>query len=58
MSKAKILGTLRESIVTLDEDAARTAATEVISSGIDPLEAVLNAVAVGLEEIGNKFEKM
>ena len=52
-----ILDKLKQTILDFDEDAALDAANEALAAGVDPIAAV-GALADGLNELGDKFERM
>jgi len=55
-NKERILEDLSSSVVNLDEKKVDEAARKVLAEGIDPVEAVEKGLAVGLRELGTKFE--
>lgn len=55
--KERVLEELSSSVVNLDEKMVDEAARKVLAQGIDPVEAVEKGLAVGLRELGSKFEK-
>jgi len=56
-NKERILEDLSSSVVNLDEEKVDEAARKVLAQGIDPVEAVEKGLAVGLRELGAKYEK-
>jgi len=57
MSKSDVLARLSKAIIDLDEDGVKRAAEVAIASGIDPLEAVKEGLAKGIQIMGEKFDK-
>lgn len=57
MSNEPILGRLATAVIDGDEDEARQSATEAISGGMDPLEAVEQGLSKGMDVIGAEFER-
>lgn len=58
MSKESILEELKKAVLNYDVEASKLAAKKAIQAGIDPLEAIEKGLAVGIKEVGEKFEKM
>lgn len=54
--KKKILQKLADAVVEMDESEAGKLATKAIQSGISPIEAIQNGLAVGMEIVGQKYE--
>ncbi|MEX2681449.1 MAG: B12-binding domain-containing protein [Candidatus Sigynarchaeota archaeon] len=57
MTKEEIMQRLKDSVLKYDKDAAKAAAQEALSSGIDPLDAIKNGLYVGLKEICDHYEE-
>jgi trimethylamine corrinoid protein len=55
--KAIILEKLRQSVLNYDSEAAKQAATEALSEGLQPDEAVEEGLALGVREVGDAFER-
>lgn len=53
--RGKSMGSLRESIISLDKEGALSSVKVVLKSGKDPLELVEEA-REGLDEVGEKFD--
>lgn len=54
-SSDDILKDLRKAVVSYDKDLAATVAEEAINSGVDPLTAIEEGLAKGINEIGCRF---
>jgi len=54
-SSEEVFEDLRKAVVSYDRDLATKVAEEVLSSGIDPLKAIEDGLAKGINEIGCKF---
>ncbi|RLI41511.1 cobalamin-binding protein [Candidatus Bathyarchaeota archaeon] len=50
-----VLTKLKEAVITYDVDKAVEAAQEVIETGFDPLKAIEEGLAAGLQVVGDKF---
>lgn len=58
MSKeGEILQRLAEAVLSFDPNAAAEAARAAVSSNIDPVRAIEEGLAVGLREVGDRFER-
>jgi corrinoid protein of di/trimethylamine methyltransferase len=44
-------------VVKYDEDMVREAAQKVLEEGIDPLEAIMDGLAAGMQEVGELYER-
>jgi methanogenic corrinoid protein MtbC1 len=53
----EILKGLADAVVTYDEEKTVELAKIVLEKGIDPSEAILKGLAVGMEEVGKLYEK-
>ncbi|MCD6465616.1 corrinoid protein [Candidatus Bathyarchaeota archaeon] len=51
-----ILKELKEAIVNCDEKAAVAAAKKAVEMGIDPIVAIEQGLAAGMQEVGDKYE--
>jgi trimethylamine corrinoid protein len=56
LSEEEILHRLSEAVLAYDADAAAKVAKEAIDAKINPVTAIEKGLAVGLREIGDKFE--
>ncbi|GAB4260815.1 MAG: corrinoid protein [Deferrisomatales bacterium] len=56
MSKEEILKKLAEGVVEYDEDQVKEAAQEALDQGVDPLEAIMDGLAAGMEEVGRLYD--
>lgn len=52
----ELLKQLHEGVVQYDEDTVKTAAQEVLDNKLDPLKAVMDGLASGMEEVGRLYE--
>lgn len=57
MSEKYILGKLKKSIEELDSDMAEEAAREAITAGIDPVTAIGEGLALGMNTISDLFDE-
>ena len=48
---------LHQGVVEFDEDRVREAANAVAEAGHDPLNAIMNGLAAGMEEVGQLYER-
>jgi len=55
--RAIILEKLRQSVLNYDSEAAKKAASEALSAGLQPDEAVEEGLALGVGEVGDAFER-
>lgn len=55
--RAIILEKLRQSVLNYDSEAAKQAATEALTAGLQPDEAVEEGLALGVKEVGDAFER-
>jgi corrinoid protein of di/trimethylamine methyltransferase len=56
MSKEEIHKALYEAVVEYDEDESKEKSQEVLDQGLDPLEAIMDGLAAGMEEVGRLYE--
>jgi len=56
LSEEDILRGLSEAVLSFDADAAANAAKDAVDAGVNPVTAIEKGLAVGLREIGDKFE--
>jgi corrinoid protein of di/trimethylamine methyltransferase len=57
-NKDELLDKLAKTIVDGDEQAAGKVAEEILSAGINPLEAIKQGATKGLDEIGERFQRL
>ena len=57
MAEEKYLKALKESVVNLNFDGVVKAAREAMDTGVDPLRAVTEGMAAGMNIVGEKFER-
>jgi corrinoid protein of di/trimethylamine methyltransferase len=57
MSEESILKKLADSILSFDEEVAKTAAQEALEAGVDPLKALEKGLKVGIDIVGDKFSR-
>ena len=50
-----ILNRLKNGVIEFDEDAVKEAANEVLESGMDAYDAVMNGLAAGMDVVGELF---
>ncbi len=55
-TQEEILAKLKEAVVEYEEDDCRDAAQEALDSGVDPMVAVMEGLAAGMEEVGVLFD--
>lgn len=58
MSKEEILEKLKQAVVNMDPDGAKTAAQEADKAGVEPFEAISKGLSMGVKEIGELWNKM
>lgn len=56
-NRDEVLNRLAEAITCFDIDGVKRAAQEALDNGIDPLEAVKEGMAKGMEAVGQKYEQ-
>lgn len=56
-TKEELLKQLHEGVVKYDEDMVREAAQKVLEEGYDPLEAIMDGLAAGMQEVGELYER-
>jgi len=56
-TKEELLRQLYEGVVKYDEDMVREAAQKVLEEGVDPLEAIMDGLAAGMQEVGELYER-
>ena len=56
-NKETILKELENAVKMLQEEAAVEAAKKVLANGISPVEAIEKGLALGIREVGEKFER-
>ncbi len=55
-TQEEILAKLKESVVEYEEDDCAEAAQEALDEGVDPMIAVMDGLASGMEEVGVLFD--
>ena len=55
--RKEILEKLKRGVVEFDEDLVREAAKEALEVGMDALDAIMNGLVAGMEEVGELFDK-
>ena len=58
MSEEELLGKLANAIIDGDEKGAGQVAGDIIKAGIDPMEAILKGAMRGLDEVGERFQRL
>jgi corrinoid protein of di/trimethylamine methyltransferase len=56
-SKEELLKALSDGVVNYNEDQVREAAQAVVDNGHDPLEAIMDGLAHGMEIVGGLYER-
>lgn len=56
-SKEELLKALSDGVVNYNEDQVREAAQAVVENGHDPLEAIMDGLAHGMEIVGGLYER-
>lgn len=57
VEKGELYRQLHEGVVKYDEDMVREAAQRVLEEGYDPLEAIMDGLAAGMQEVGELYER-
>lgn len=52
-----ILERLKNGVIEFDEDMVKEAAQEALEVGMDALDAIMNGLVAGMEEVGELFDK-
>ncbi len=55
--REELLKTLKDGVVNFEEEKVREAAQRVIDEGLDAYDAVMNGLAVGMETVGDLYDK-
>jgi corrinoid protein of di/trimethylamine methyltransferase len=55
--RAELLNRLKEGVVNFDEDLVKKTSEEVLENGLDAYDAVMNGLAVGMEKVGELYDK-
>ncbi len=55
--RKEILERLKKGVIEFDEDMVKEAANEALEVGMDALDAIMNGLVSGMEEVGNLYEK-
>lgn len=58
MNKPELLDKLAKTIVDGDQQAAGEAACEILSAGMNPVVAIKDGATKGLDEIGERFQRL
>jgi corrinoid protein of di/trimethylamine methyltransferase len=58
MNKEELLEKLANTIIDGDEQGAAEVAEEILSAGIDPGEAIKQGATKGLDEVGERFQRL
>ncbi|MEE9549687.1 MAG: corrinoid protein [Candidatus Binatia bacterium] len=58
MNRDELLDKLAKTIIDGDEQAASVVANEILSAGINPLEAIKQGATKGLDEIGERYQRL
>lgn len=56
-NRNEILQKLKDAVINMDEDTAKTAAQEAIDSGLPAYEAINDGLVQGMKVVGDKYEK-
>ncbi|MCE5284632.1 MAG: corrinoid protein [Pelosinus sp.] len=57
MSQSEILAKLKEAVEEMDTDMAEAAATEAIAAGINPMVAINDGLAAGMQTMSDLFDE-
>lgn len=57
MSSQEIFDRLKNTVIDIDEDAAKAAAHEAISQGLDPYECIEKGLAPAMQDISDRFDR-
>lgn len=55
--RKEILERLKKGVIEFDEDMVKEAANEAIEVGMDALDAIMNGLVAGMEEVGDMYER-
>lgn len=55
--KQKLLKVLKDGVINYQVQAVADAAQQILDEGHDPLDAVMNGLAAGMEEVGRLFDE-
>jgi corrinoid protein of di/trimethylamine methyltransferase len=58
MPKEDLFKKLAEAIINGDEKGAVQEAKDILEAGVDPMEAIRQGAAKGLEEVGERFQRL
>lgn len=53
----ELLNKLAQGVVDFDEEGVKATANEALAEGLDPQKAVFDGLVVGMQEVGNLYEK-
>jgi len=57
MSKEEILEKLKEGVIEYEEDTVVEYSNKALEEGLDPLEAIMDGLAAGMQIVGDLYEK-
>ncbi|MFQ5762089.1 MAG: B12-binding domain-containing protein, partial [Candidatus Bathyarchaeia archaeon] len=57
-TRSEFLQKLAQAIVSLDPDAAERLTHQALEAGVDPNDAVVNGLAIGMKEIGDTWQRL
>jgi len=57
MSKEEILEKLKEGVIEYEEDTVVEYSNKALEEGVDPLEAIMDGLAAGMQIVGDLYEK-
>lgn len=55
-TKEELLQVLKDGVINMDEDKVEEAAEKVLEGGHNPLDAIMDGLAAGMEVVGEKYE--
>jgi len=55
--REELLKTLKDGVVNFEEEKVKDAAQRVVDEGLDAYDAVMNGLAVGMETVGDLYDK-
>ncbi len=55
-TKEELFAKLKDGVVEYEEDTVKDASRTVVDEGFDPLEAIMNGLAAGMEKVGELYE--
>lgn len=57
MSKEEVLEDLHDGVVEMDKEKTRESAERALEEGIEPIEAIMDGLVSGLNEVGDLFDE-